>query len=219
MQIRRVVVVDDHTMFTEALSSTMSELPDLRVVGAFPSTGLLPARVATARPDVVTIDVEPFTVSGTAPPIERLVSAEGAPRVVVLTASVDPRQVVEAARAGAMAWLSKEVPTGELLATIRAVCAGHARFPAEHLGAVLRTLVGELRRTRDPGVDGDPLEALSGQERRILAAMVGGARGAEIAARLHLSMGTVRTHTQNIYAKLGVHSRLEAVTMARQAGR
>ena len=80
---------------------------------------------------------------------------------------------------------------------------------------VLRELVGELRRGGDRA---GPLAALSPQERRILAGMVAGESGPQIAARLHLSAGTVRTHTQNIFGKLGVHSRLEAVGVARRAG-
>ena len=217
MQIRRVVAVDDHRMFTEALAMRLSDEIDVRVVATFPSAEPdLAAKVAAIRPDVVTVDVEPFAPAAAGARVARRARRAPLLRVVVLTAAHEVEQVVEVARAGALAWLSKEAPTIELLATIRAVCAGHARFPTEHLGAVLRALVGELR--RGGGLGSGPLAALSVQERRILAGMVNGERGHEIAARLHLSVGTVRTHTQNIFGKLGVHSRLEAVTIARRAG-
>ncbi len=217
MQIRRVVAIDEHRMFTEALAMSLSDEADVRVVATFAATEPdLAGKVRSIRPDVVTVDVEPFPGTAAGTLIEQLTRRDPELRVVVLTATREPRQVIEAARAGAQAWLSKEAPTIELLATIRAVCAGHARYPTDHLGAVLRELVGELRRTR--AVEVGPLAALSNQERRILAAMVEGRRGPEIAAQLHLSGGTVRTHTQNIFTKLGAHSRLEAVTIARRAG-
>jgi NarL family two-component system response regulator LiaR len=204
-------------MFTEALAMRLSDEADVRVVATFSSSEPdLAGKVRAIRPDVVTVDVGPLGATAAASLIEQLTRRDPELRVVVLTGAHETEQVVKVARAGAVAWLSKEAPTIELLATIRAVCAGHARYPTEHLGAVLRELVGELRRSG--GAGSGPLPALSSQERRILAGMVNGERGPEIAARLHLSAGTVRTHTQNIFGKLGVHSRLEAVTIARRAG-
>lgn len=217
MLIRRTVVVDDHRMFTEALAVSLSDEDDIRVVATFASTdpGLV-AAVRAARPHVLVVDIEPFPAPEGGAFIGELTRHDADLRVVVLTAAREAGRVVEAARAGTHAWLSKEEPTTELLATIRAVCAGHARYPTEHLGTVLRELVGELRLAG--GDDLGPLAVLSGQERRILAGMVDGERGPEIAARLHLSVGTVRTHTQNIFTKLGVHSRLEAVSIVRRTG-
>ena len=216
VQVLRVVVVDDHQMFTEALAATLSDEPDLRVVGTFASTEPdLAAAVAGLRPDLVTVDVEPFDGLAARMLLERLTEPTNGPGVVALTAVHEASRVAAAARAGALGWLSKEAPTGELLATLRAVAAGHACFPATYLGVVLRELVGELRRGGDRA---GPLAVLSPQERRILAGMVAGESGPQIAVRLHLSAGTVRTHTQNIFGKLGVHSRLEAVSVARRAG-
>lgn len=214
--LQRVVVVDDHRMFTEALATTLSDEPDLRVVGTFDSTEPeLAAAVAGLRPDLVTVDVEPFSEPAARLLVERLTERPSGPGVVVLTAVAEASRVAAAARAGALGWLSKEAPTGELVATLRAVSAGHACFSPAHLGVVLRELVGELRHGGDRT---GPLAPLSPQERRILAAMVAGETGPQIAARLCLSAGTVRTHTQNIFGKLGVHSRLEAVSVARRAG-
>jgi DNA-binding NarL/FixJ family response regulator len=82
------------------------------------------------------------------------------------------------------------------------------------LGEILRELRAEASRVRS----GDPLEGLSAREREILQAMMTGKQGRQIASELLISADTVRTHTQNIYAKLDVHSRLEAVSVARAAG-
>ncbi|MBA3905782.1 MAG: response regulator transcription factor [Pseudonocardiales bacterium] len=98
------------------------------------------------------------------------------------------------------------------MATIRAVCRGHACYPPDYLGAVLKAL------TRPASQEPDRLAVLSRQERRVLAGMVDGATGPELAAQLHVSPGTVRTHTQKIFTKLGVHSKLAAVKIAREAG-
>jgi DNA-binding NarL/FixJ family response regulator len=177
VQVLRVVVVDDHRMFTEALAATLSDEPDLRVVGTFASTEPgLAAAVAGLRPDLVTVDVEPFDGPVARLLVERLTEPMNGPGVVVLTAADEPARVAAAARAGALGWLSKEAPTGELLATLRAVAAGHACFPATYLGVVLRELVGELRRGGDRA---GPLAVLSPQERRILAGMVAGERAAD----------------------------------------
>ena len=219
VDIRRVVVVDDHEMFTEALTVSLSTEADLRVVGrsTLGDPELLD-RLRRLRPDVVTVDAAPL---GPAPPgarpgdvLGRLSSARPDAKLVVLTASRDVQQVIDVARAGADAWLSKECSSAELVATIRAVCAGHACYPSVHLGAVLRALAAGPQPT-DPA--GGLLTALGRRELCVLAGMVDGLSGPDIAAKLRVSVGTVRSHTQRIFAKLGVRSRLEAVKVARAA--
>jgi DNA-binding CsgD family transcriptional regulator len=80
-------------------------------------------------------------------------------------------------------------------------------------------VLGALRAELDPAARrDDPLAVLSRQERRVLSELVDGARSPEIAAALGVSPGTVRTHLNNVFGKLGVHSRLEAVRVARAAG-
>ena len=212
VSIRRIVVVEDHRMFAEALTMTLSAEDDLRVVGSTtPADPDLPGLLARLRPDVMTIDVDRLGAHPTAR-LEAVRAAAADVRIVVLTGSRDVEQAIEAARAGALAWVSKERPAADLVATIRAVCAGHACYPPDYLGAVLRALVRPASR------EADRLAVLSRQERRVLAGMVDGATGPELAAALHVSRGTVRTHTHKIFTKLGVHSRLEAVRIAREAG-
>jgi two-component system, NarL family, response regulator LiaR len=211
VDIRRIVVVDDHEMFTEALAVSLSAEQDLRVVGrSTPNDPRLPDRLARLRPDVVTVDAAP--AGGNPATVVGLVSAARPDaKLVVLTASREVQHVIDAARAGADAWLSKECSSAELVATIRAVCAGHTCYPSLHLGAVLRALAAGARPADDA------LSALSGRERCVLAAMVDGLSGPDIAVRLRVSAGTVRSHTQRIFTKLGVRSRLEAVKVARSA--
>ena len=213
MVIRRVVVADDHQMFTEALTVALSAEADLRVVGrATPTDPDLAARVGALRPDAVVLDVEPCGPDAAA--VVGAITAAGA-QVVVLTASRDPRLMAAVVRAGAMGWLSKSGPSAALAAAVRAVCAGDACFSPADLGAVLRAwaAAGPPRDGRD-----ELLAPLSRQERRVLGGLVDGATSAELAAALGVSAGTVRVHIANLLGKLGVHSRLEAVRVARAAG-
>ncbi|GAY09553.1 response regulator transcription factor [Pseudonocardia sp. N23] len=210
--IHRVVIVDDHRMLGELLTESLSAEPDLRVAGYAPSADAdIEGLLGRTRPDVVTVEIAD---SGDgADLVERIAAVSPRPRIVVLTASTDLARMIAAARAGADAWLSKSAGSAELAATVRAVCAGHTVYPSAQLGAVLRALAGG---GADTG--GEPLGDLTRQERRVLQGMVDGVRGPDLAAALHVSTGTVRSHTRRLFLKLGVHSRLEAVRVARAAG-
>ena len=211
----RVFLVDDHHMLTEALAARLADAPDVWVVGrGAAGDSSLPAAISRSRPDVITVDVES---NGTS--VQELLGhlrlARAQAHVVVLTGSRNLTQVIDAARSGADAWVQKESPADHLLAIIRSVCQGHSHYPPEYLGAVLRALRQDVRRA---AAALDPLDMLSDRERTVLLSMVEGKRRSQIAEELHLSANTVRTHTQSIYTKLGVHSRLAAVHVARSAG-
>jgi two-component system nitrate/nitrite response regulator NarL len=135
--------------------------------------------------------------------------------VVVVSADNDVAHAVDAARAGADAWVSKKQGADELETVLRGVCAGHSWFPPEMLGEILRQLRDDVRQARD---DSNPLDVLSPRERDVLASMVEGKHGRQIAEELLISTDTVRTHTRSIFSKLDVHSRLEAVSVARAVG-
>lgn len=208
-------MLDDHQMFAEALEVLLSADADIRVVGRTATDDPeLPRLLARLRPDVVTVDVEPFGAR-TVEALTRIGAALPGVHIVVLTGSDDVTQVVDAARAGAVAWLSKESPSGELAGTVRAVCEGDACYPPAHLRAVLRAMSADAA---GAATRRDPLSVLTQQERRVLAGLVEGASSAELAAGLQVAVGTVRAHTHNIFAKLGVHTKLEAVRFARAAG-
>jgi DNA-binding NarL/FixJ family response regulator len=209
----RVLLVDDHQMLTEALAARLSSTPDIVVVGHCAARNPHPEMLVTvARPDVITIEVT--LVRDAAPLLTLLRTAWPPAHFVVLTASRDPQQAVEAARAGAVGWVSKESSIDALAYALRCASCGYACFPPEQLGRVLRELRADVGRAQRR--DG-PLDSLTCRERAVLMCLVEGRRRAEIAEELGLSANTVRTHTNKIFAKLGVHSRLEAVTAARSA--
>lgn len=138
-------------------------------------------------------------------------------RVVVLAAGDDPTGAVEAARAGADAWLPRGCSADELLHVVRHVADGHAFYPPETQVAILRALRADVtdatRRTAQQAEDG-PLAALTAREREVLEDLADGHDARGIAIRLGLSYNTVRTHMNEIFRKLDVHSRIEAIRLA-----
>ncbi|MGH3822502.1 MAG: LuxR C-terminal-related transcriptional regulator [Pseudonocardiaceae bacterium] len=209
----RVLLVGDQQMLIEALAARLSATPEIVVVGHCTTRDPHPEGLATvARPDVITVEV---AQAGDAAALLTMFRTAWPPaRFVVLTASPDPDQAVEAARAGADGWVSKESSMDTLAHALRCAARGHACFPPEQLGRVLGELRADVRRAqRREG----PLEVLTPRERDVLVRFAQGCGPAEIADELGVSAHTVRTHTNKIFAKLGVHSRLEAVAVARAA--
>lgn len=128
------------------------------------------------------------------------------PHTVVLSVSSEADRIVAAIRAGASAWVRKDESAAHLLEVIGRVARGETWVPPSELGRVFWLLLHE----RD-----DPFAALTSRERDVLRHVAEGADRKEVAARLHLSVNTVRTHMQHLTAKLGVHSALEAVALTR----
>ena len=211
----RLLLVDDHLMVTEALASRFSAAMDIWVAGRCATTdpSLLDI-VRGVRPDVITIEVEPLG-SAIGEVIRLLVAARPEAHVVVLSSDHNVAHAVEAARAGASAWVAKEQDTAELETVVRGVVEGKSWFPPEMLGEILRQLREDIRHVKEHD---DVLKLLSPRERDVLLSMMEGKRGRQIAQDLMISTDTVRAHIRNIFAKLDVHSRLEAVRVANAAG-
>ena len=127
----------------------------------------------------------------------------------MLTTFDSDRNVVDALHAGATGFLLKDAPADQLVAAIRAAATGDAVLAP----VLARRLAGELARRRTPeGVDG--MRQLTGRERDVLGQMAEGLSNAEIAQRLYITEGTVKTHVARILQKLGVRDRLQAVVLA-----
>lgn len=211
----RVLLVGDQQLLIEALAARLSAIPDIGVVGHCTTRDRNPEGLAAvARPDVIAVEV--VQAGGIAALLTMFRAAWPPARFVVLTASQNPDQAVEAARAGADGWVSRESSIETLAHALRCAAAGHACFPPEQLGRVLGELRADVGRAQRR--DG-PLEVLTPRERDVLVRFAQGHGPAEIADELGVSAHTVRTHSNKIFAKLGVHSRLEAVAVARGATR
>lgn len=204
----RVVIVDDHDLVAQALATTLGAEDDLTVVGTAPdlATGL--ELVAEELPDVVLLDArlpDGDGASGTAEVRRRHPAA----RVIVLSGDSGIEVVARAVEAGAAGFLAKTTPLEELVSAVRKVLAGVAL----HTPALLVEVASHLRAAEHrPGHD------LTAREREVLELLATGTGTQQIADQLVLSTHTVRNHVRNLTAKLGAHSKLEAVAIATREG-
>ncbi|MFM9371654.1 LuxR C-terminal-related transcriptional regulator [Streptomyces sp. Da 82-17] len=136
-------------------------------------------------------------------------------RTVVLAERDEPRRAARALQAGASGWVAKDCSLSRLLTVVRGVLRDETHLPPALLTGVLR----ELTAARKHRTESERLvESLTPREREVLRCMVAGLGRKAVAERLFLSPHTVRTHMQNVLGKLGVHSTLAAVALARRAG-
>jgi DNA-binding NarL/FixJ family response regulator len=206
-----VFVIDQERTFTDALAARLEAEHDVAVVAAVhartPAQSLIVARHA----DVILIDAD-LPASAAIGLCEELSGRADGPQVVMLSASSEPERIVEAVRAGAAAWVRKDASFEHLLRVVRGTARGETWLPPAETGDVLRLLMREQDKQRD---NDTLLGALTPREREVLFHLADGAGRQDVAERLHVSANTVRTHLQNLMAKLGVHSTLEAVALTR----
>jgi DNA-binding NarL/FixJ family response regulator len=209
----RVLIIDDHRVFAEAVATRLGAEPDILVVGTASNGRESIAAVEELRPDLVLIDVELAGEDGIEV-AERLREMRPDLVLVVVTCLSDPVRVRDAVSLGALGWVTKDAPTDELLSAVRGAMRGESWIPPSILTGVLREL---LLTRRELGEDEERLSRLTPRERHVLECLADGLDRVAIAERLYLSANTVRTHVQNILAKLQVHSSLEAVALALRA--
>jgi len=205
-----VLIVDDHQLFAEVIRSAL-EAMGTRVVDIAVTArdGLEAAR--RHRPDLVLLDIGLPDESGLALG-RRILDELPDTRVVVVTALQDAQAVAEAMRIGFQGYVTKDTPMRQFLTTVSAVVDGQVVVP-KHLA---RRAAGA--RTQDETQVALVVDQLTGRERQVLTSLGRGGSTLQIARELGVSPNTVRTHTQNILTKLGVHSRLEAVAFAIRHG-
>jgi DNA-binding NarL/FixJ family response regulator len=172
-------------------------------------------RAAAVRPDVVVTDLQMPVVDGVEA-TRQVVAASPGTRVLVLSASGEHADVLEAVKAGATGYLVKSASAAELVEAVRRTAAGDPVFTAGLAGLVL----GEFRRlAANPGVPGTPgAPRLTDRETEVLRLVATGLSYKQIAARLVLSHRTVQNHVQNTLGKLQLHNRVELVRYAIDQG-
>lgn len=193
-------------MVREGLKAILQPEPDLEVVAETGLGGEVPALLERCQPDVVLLDARLPDMSGV--DVCRLATrSHPNVKVIMLTTYVDPELVEECIEAGARGYLIKDVQGLSLKENVRAVSRGQAVLAPEVVGRVLdRVREGGRAAPRPPG--------LNQSQVAILGLMVRGFSNREIAAEIHLSENTIKTHVQEIFRKLGVHNRVEAVMRA-----
>jgi DNA-binding NarL/FixJ family response regulator len=205
----RVVVADDQALIRGSFTVLVDAEPDLEVVGEA-SNGAEAVEVALAqRPDVVLMDVRMPEMDG----IEATRRIKDVSRVLVVTMFDLDAYVYDALRAGASGFLLKDTPPADLLEAVRVIARGDALLAP----AVTRRLIEEFTRTPVmPRVKG--LNGVTEREKEVLVLIARGLSNNEIAAHLHVSLATVKTHITRLLAKLEARDRAQLVITAYESG-
>jgi DNA-binding NarL/FixJ family response regulator len=211
-----VVVVDGQRTFADALASRLAAEPGLSLVATAESAVAARRLLVGRQVDILLLDSGLTDGLHLTSELACLRStSQPSLQVIMLGAVPEPARMVEAIRTGIAGWVPKEESIEQLLGAVRGVVRGETWFPGTVVGPILRLLIYE-RDERQASVE-HPLGSLTPREREVLSFLVEGIGRREVAERMHLSANTVRSHLQNLMAKLGVHTTLEAVALARQA--
>jgi DNA-binding NarL/FixJ family response regulator len=204
----RVLVADDQRVVREGLVLLLELLGGIEVVGAAADGEQAMALAADLRPDVVLMDLRMPRLDGVAA-TRRLRERDPGVRVIALTTYDDEHSVMEAVRAGARGYLTKDAGAEEIRQALEAVVRGEAAIDP----AVQRHLLDALA-TGAPASAGTLPDGLTPREAEVLSLIAEGLSNAEIAHRLVVSEATVKSHINHLFTKIGVRDRAQAVTYA-----
>ncbi|MBV9466307.1 MAG: response regulator transcription factor [Solirubrobacterales bacterium] len=207
----RVVIADDQPLMRAGFRAVLEASGEVEVVGEAGDGQEAVAAVRALKPDVVLMDVRMPKLDGIEA-IRQLPSH----RVLVLTTFGLDEYIVEALRAGASGFITKDVPADELVRAVRVVAAGDALLTP----AITRQLLDRVARRLPAPVPGGPdvLAELTEREREVLELLARGMSNAEIAEALVVGEATVKTHVSNVLMKLGLRDRVQAVVLAYEVG-
>ncbi|MDX6210620.1 MAG: hypothetical protein QOE24_3011 [Frankiales bacterium] len=208
-----VMVVDDHPIWRDGVARDLEEA-GYRVV-ATAGDGEAAVRIAAAaRPQVLVVDLQMPKLSGVEV-TRQVIAADPTVRVLVLSASGEQADVLEAVKAGALGYLVKSASRAELIDAVARTAAGETVFTAGLAGLVL----GEFRRLATGGPDSpEPAPVLTERETEVLRLIAKGMTAKAVAERLFISHRTVQNHVQNTLNKLQLHNRVELVRYAIEQG-
>jgi DNA-binding NarL/FixJ family response regulator len=208
----RVLIADDHPLFRDGLRTLLASIDGLEVVGEAATGAEAVAVAEKLQPDVVVMDLN-MPETGGIEATRCIVHASPHVAVLVLTMYEDDDSVFAAMRAGARGYLLKGAGQHEVVVAIQAVAGGEAIFGPSIAKRITHYL--SAPRTETPA---QVFPQLTEREREILDLIASGMSNPAIATRLYLSPKTVRNHVSNIFAKLQVADRAEAIIRAREAG-
>jgi len=210
----RVLIVEDHPVVAEGLSSLLSDYPDIEVVASAMSVAEVMPALRTATPDVAVIDFH--LPDGTGADAADVVRARsGSTAIVFLSADDSDEPLLAAIESGASNYLLKSSSGEDIVQSVRAAAAGETLIPA---ATIASALARRREIDREQASQAQLLATLTARETEILKMMLHGADNRAVADRLQISYATVRTHVRSILAKLGARSQLDAVAKAVQLG-
>jgi DNA-binding NarL/FixJ family response regulator len=212
MESIRILLADDHAILRHGLRAMLDSTPEFEVVGEATTGEEAVTRSAELRPDVVLMDIQMPGLNGIEA-TRRVIEGDPNAGVVVLTMFKDDDSVFAAMRAGARGYVLKDAGGEEVLRVVRAVANGEAYFGPE----IAKRLMGFFSAPR-PAAPSEAFPELTAREHEVLDLIARGLSNTEISRRLFLSPKTVRNHISNIFTKLRVADRAEAIVRAREAG-
>jgi DNA-binding NarL/FixJ family response regulator len=207
----RVLIADDHTLFRDGLVALLNSVDDIKLIGSA-QDGLEVVNMAAAQqPDVILMDILMPELDGIEA-TRRIIQASPHVGIIMLTMFEDDESVFSAMRAGARGYILKGADQDDVLRAIRAVYRGEALFGP----SIATRLMGFFNIPASEPTQVFP--ELTEREHEILALIAQGISNHEIAQQLNISLKTVRNHVSNIYNKMQVTDRVQAVLRAREAG-
>lgn len=210
----KLMIADDHKLFREGIKALLAITDDIEIIGEAEDGETALKQVRELEPDVILMDINMPGQNGIRV-TEQIMEKYPQTRIIMLTMLEDDVSIFHAMRAGARGYLLKGADPQEVLSVIRAVAEGQALFgPA--IATRLMNYFKEL--SAKPGVPGTPFPELTEREVEVLHLIAQGLNNQEIAQKFVLSPKTVRNHITNIFSKLQVADRAQAIVRAREAG-
>lgn len=208
----RVLIADDHPLFRDGMHGLLDSVPDTEVIGEAASGEEAVTLAETLQPDVILMDIKMPGINGLQAMREILHTSPHI-RILIVSMLEDDDSVFAAMRAGACGYVPKGVDQTQMLRAIRAVANGEAIFGP----SIAQRLIGFFSTSR-PLIQARLFPELTERESEILTLIAQGRTNEDIAGQLVLSLKTVRNHVSNIFSKLQVADRAQAMIRARDAG-
>ncbi|MCB1019763.1 MAG: response regulator transcription factor [Bryobacterales bacterium] len=205
----KIALADDHTIFRDGLRRLLQLEPDFDIVAEAEDGSEVPDILKDQSPDILLLDLKMPGLDGLSV-LQRLQAQKHKTKIIVLTASDDEGEYVQAMKYGTCGIVLKQTATDLLIKSIRKVYEGEIWLDAKTTAAVMR----QFASPSDPGPRERDKPRLSNREREIVALVAQGFKNKEIAERMFISEQTVKNHLHNIFDKLGVSDRLELALYA-----
>jgi DNA-binding NarL/FixJ family response regulator len=207
----RVLVADDHTLFLEGVVALLNSIPEIEVAGTAEDGQEAIKLAAELQPDVILMDIQMPKINGIAA-TRKIIQTSPHIGVIIVTMFEDDDSVFAAMRAGARGYILKGADQNDMLRAIRAIARGEALF-GPSIATRLMTFLSAPASSKDQA-----FPELTKREREILELIAQGLNNPDIAQQLTISLKTVRNHVSNIFNKMQVTDRVQAVIRARKAG-
>ncbi len=212
MERLRLLIADDHPLFRKGMRALLESLPEMEVVGEAATGDEAMTLAGTLAPDVIVMDLQMPGRSGLAA-TRAILNASPHIRILIVTLFEDSESIFTALRAGARGYILKDADASEMTLAIQAVGRGEAIFSP----AIANRLM-DFFAMPHPAVPKEMFPALTEREREILGLIAQSHTNADIARQLSLSVKTVHNYVSNIFSKLQVADRAQAIIRAREAG-